>query len=167
MGTWKQTCEVMERNMKVKIEIDESLQEEEILIRCPALNDSVTEIYQELSRLEHSNQKLVLFQGNKEFYIPIQEILFFETTDCCICAHTANEMYQIKLRLYELEELLPGEFMRVSKSTILNLNHIYSITRNLTASSAVELLHSHKQVYVSRYYFKALKCRMDDKRSQM
>lgn len=57
--------------------------------------------------------------------------------------------------------------MRVSKSTILNLNHIYSITKNLTASSIVEFINTHKQVYISRYYYKPLKCRLEEKRKSI
>ena len=82
--------------------------------------------------------------------------LFFETDENGISAHTRTDAYQVKYKLYELEELLPRFFMRVSKSAILNTNHIYSINRNLTASSVVAFLNTHKQVYVSRYYYKPL-----------
>lgn len=46
--------------------------------------------------------------------------------------------------------------MRTSKSTIVNLDHIYSITRNLTASSMVEFRGSRKKALVSRSYYKLL-----------
>ena len=32
---------------------------------------------------------------------------------------------------YELEDILPSNFTRVSKSSIANINHIYSIDKNL------------------------------------
>ena len=54
--------------------------------------------------------------------------------------------------------------MRVSKSTIVNLDHIYSITKNITSSSIVEFAGCHKQIYVSRNYYKALIARLDEKR---
>lgn len=109
----------------------------------------------------------MLYKGNVEYYISLDNILFFETMDNCISAHTVNNVYETTYRLYELEELLPGYFMRVSKSTILNLNHIYSISRNLTASSEVQFNNTHKQVYVSRYYYKSLKCRLEEKRKSI
>ena len=46
--------------------------------------------------------------------------------------------------------------MRISKSCIVNLDYIYSITRNLTASSVVEFVGSSKRILVSRSYYKAL-----------
>lgn len=54
--------------------------------------------------------------------------------------------------------------MRVSKSTILNTDRVYSLTRNLTASSLVTFAGSHKQVYVSRNYYKALVNKIKEKR---
>ena len=76
-------------------------------------------------------------------------------------------MYETQYRLYELEEILPRYFMRVSKSTIVNLNQIYSITRNITASSLVEFYGTIKKVYVSRNYYKALIDRMGEKRRNL
>ena len=74
------------------------------------------------------------------------------------------DAYKAKYKLYELEETLPRFFMRVSKSTILNTNHIFSIDRNLTASSVVAFTGTHKQVYVSRYYYKPLISKLEEKR---
>ena len=93
--------------------------------------------------------------------------MFFETEDKEIRVHTKKEIYDTDYKLYELEELLPGYFMRISKSTIVNLKHVYSITRNLTASSLVEFANCHKQVYVSRNYYKALVERLAEKRRKL
>ena len=94
----------------------------------------------------------------------LSKILFFETDENGISAHTRDEMYQTRYKLYELEDMLPGVFMRVSKSTILNTDQIYSIDRNLTASSVVAFLNTHKKVYVSRYYYKPLTQKLQEKR---
>ena len=90
--------------------------------------------------------------------------MFFETEEDGICAHTVENIYSVKYKLYELEELLPGYFMRVSKSTILNLNKRYAITRSISSSSKVEFQNTHKQIYVSRYYYKPLKIKLLEKR---
>lgn len=84
-----------------------------------------------------------------------------------INAHTAEKLYVTDYKLYELEESLPGNFMRISKSAIVNLDHIYSITRNLTASSLVEFYGTLKKVYVSRNYYKALVERLGEKRRRV
>ncbi len=150
--------------MKIKIEIEEALEEDEVLIRCRGLTEEIAAVQRAVSEAAGGTQKFVFYKGNTEYYLRLDEILFFETDESGISAHTKSDAYQTKYRLYELEELLPGFFMRVSKSTILNTNQIYSIDRNLTASSVVAFTGTHKQVYVSRYYYKPLVSKLEEKR---
>ena len=142
--------------MKVKIEIEEGLAEEEIVIRCPQLSDSVIALQNYISKQGNGKRCLSLKSGETEFFVPIEEIYFFETEGRELRAHTADRIFSCGYKLYELEELLPGSFMRISKSTIANLDFVYSITRNLTASSVMEFTGTRKKVMVSRAYFKAV-----------
>ena len=48
-----------------------------------------------------------------------------------------------------------------AKSAILNTRKVYSIHKNIAASSVVEFVDSHKQVFVSRNYYKALLHQME------
>lgn len=150
--------------MKVRIEIQPDLNEEEIFIRCAGINENILEIQSLLNNLGNGTGSLALRKGETEYFVPQEQILFFETEGKNVTAHTADKMYETQYRLYELEEILPSYFMRISKSAIVNLNQIYSITRNLTASSVVEFSGSNKKVYASRNYYKALIERMGEKR---
>lgn len=150
--------------MKIQIELNPELTEEEIVIRCPMLSDKITKMQQALSEIDSQCQKIMLYQEETEYYLELDDILFFETGLKCIEAHTAKEIFQTKYKLYELEEFLPGYFMRISKSAILNTNKVYAINRNITASSVVEFQNTHKQVYVSRNYFKPLKHKLEERR---
>lgn len=142
--------------MKVKIEIEPELSENEVLIRCRELSDSVVELQKYILQQKEGRQCILLTRKDTEYFVPVQDIYFFETEGREIRAHTGNEIFNAAFKLYELEELLPGSFMRISKSTIVNLDYVYSITRNLTASSVVEFVRSNKKVLVSRGYYKAL-----------
>ncbi len=150
--------------MKVKIEIVKGLEEEEVIIRCGALDDAVVGLQDYLSKQNDGKRCLALAEGETDFFIPMGDILFFETQGREIRAHTADKIFTCGYKLYELEELLPGCFMRVSKSTIVNLDRIYSVTRNLTASSIVEFAGSCKQAFVSRAYYKAMTERLRARR---
>ena len=150
--------------MKIKIEIDEGLPEDEVLIRCRGLTEQIADVQKAVSEVINTSQKFVFYRGNTEYYLTLDEILFFETDSDGINAHTRDNIYQTKYKLYELEELLPGSFMRISKYAIVNTSHIYSISRNLTASSVVAFADTHKQVYVSRYYYKPLINKLEEKR---
>lgn len=142
--------------MKVKIEIDEGLEEEEVVIRCSSLNDPVISLQNYISTQANGKRCIPLTNGETEFYIPMEEIYFFETEGREMRAHTAGKIFTCAYKLYELEEMLPGSFMRISKSSIANLDAIYSITRNLTASSIIEFAGSQKKAMVSRGYYKML-----------
>ncbi|MBW7572657.1 LytTR family DNA-binding domain-containing protein [Caproiciproducens faecalis] len=149
--------------MKIRIEVINDLDEDEVLIRCGRVDDTIQKIHRYILEQSSQNTKITFYKQNQEFYFPLDEVLFFETEGEYIYAHTVNDAYRIKYRLYELEEILPKNFTRAAKSTIVNILQVYSVTRNLTASSLVQFINSHKQVYVSRYYYKELRQRLNER----
>lgn len=153
--------------MKVKVEIDENLEEDYVVIHCKRLNEQIMQVQNILADIGSQDKTILLHRENKEYYLPLDKILFFETENKEVQVHTKTEIYDVEYKLYELEELLPGYFMRISKSAIVNLNQIYSISRNLTASSLIEFVNCHKQVYVSRNYYKVLVDRLAEKRRKL
>ena len=156
--------------MKIKIEIDPSLTQDEVIIRCQRMDEHIVKLQQSIADMASARPEkgcIALKSGDTSYYIPLAQVLFFETEGKRIQAHTAKQLYVTELKLYELEECLPGCFMRISKSTIVNLDHIYSITKNLSAASTVEFYGTVKKVYVSRSYYKALIERLGEKRRQL
>ena len=151
--------------MKIRIELDDSLTEEEVIIRCNSISEKVQKMQMALSETENAQEKMVLYKKETEYYVKLADTLFSETGINGIEAHTKDDIFQTKRKLYELEELLPGIFMRISKSAILNTNKVYAINRNLTASSLIEFKDTYKQVYVSRNYYKPLKNKLEEKRN--
>ena len=142
--------------MKVIVNVDENCIEEQVIINCHELNENIINIQKTISAMENQSLKIELKQGEKEFYLDVGEILFFETDNNQVMAHTANEIFLTGSKLYELEKILPWYFSRISKSAILNVKKVYAITRNLTASSLIEFEGTLKHVYVSRAYYKKL-----------
>ena len=150
--------------MKIKIEIDDGLTEEEIVIRCKSLNEDVISIQKRITDAVNSRMQLEVNRGEKSYYITIDEIIFFETAESSVIVHTANQMYETKHRLYELEDLLPGNFVRIAKSSILNAGKVRAIHKNITGASEVEFVGSNKKVFVSRNYLKLLMTKLEEKR---
>ena len=149
--------------MKLRIEVTDGSMEDEIIIRCGRVDESIQKLQAYIQNM--SAPKLTFYKENQEYYLPLEEILFFETEGEQIYAHTANDAFRVKHRLYELEELLPHYFVRVAKGTIVNAMQIYAINRNLTASSQVKFAGTHKQIYVSRHYYSSLKEKMNERRN--
>lgn len=153
--------------MRINIQEDKNRTDTEIIIYCPKADERARHIEELIVSALESERMIALLQKGTEHYLPLSKILFFETSGSRIEVHTVTDMYETDYKLYQLEEMLPGYFQRVSKSTIANVNCICAVSRNLTASSAVEFYGTHKQVYVSRRYFKLLKERLEEKRIRL
>lgn len=151
-------------DISLDIEVDENISENKIIIQCNKMTDDIDNLQKVICDFISKTQKIIFYKDNVEYYVNLSDILFFETEDNYINAHTRDNIYQVKYKLYELENILTYNFIRVSKSTILNINEIYSITKNLTSSSVIQFKNTHKKTYVSRRYYKELKYKLSEKR---
>ena len=144
--------------MKVRIELDPQMDEPEMIIRAPRLTEEVARLQQLI--LEQKMTPLTFYKDRSEYFVDVSEILFFETDGEKIYGHTREEAYEVRQKLYELEEILPIAFCRISKSTIVNAKQIYSFS----GTSTVNFYQTHKQVHVSRHYYQLLKERLKEMR---
>ena len=148
--------------MKVRIELDPEMDEPEMIIRAPRLTEDVARLQQLI--LEQKMTPLTFYKDRSEYFVDVSKILFFETDGEKIYGHTREEAYEVRQKLYELEEILPVAFCRVSKSTIVNTKQIYSIEKSFSGTSTVNFYQTHKQVHVSRHYYQLLKERLKEMR---
>ena len=148
--------------MKVRIELDPQMDEPEMIIRAPRLTEEVARLQQLI--LEQKMTPLTFYKDRSEYFVDVSEILFFETDGEKIYGHTREEAYEVRQKLYELEEILLIAFCRISKSTIVNAKQIYSIEKSFSGTSTVNFYQTHKQVHVSRHYYQLLKERLKEMR---
>ena len=141
---------------KVRIELDPDIPEEEVIIRCPEITPEILKLQKlaEGDGGQRQNAEISLSLGDREYFVAVKNILFFETSDSRTAAHTSDRMYYTDKKLFELSEFLPSDFMRVSKSCIVNLQRISSIRRDVTGVCEVFFEGSEKRIYVSRMYYK-------------
>ncbi len=147
--------------MKIRIEICPE-GEDEIIIRCRERDGKIQSIERVLDGIVKARRELVLYIGNSEYYVPISDILFFETMDSRVCAHTKDAMYSSPHKLFELENLLPSSFVRISKSAIANVMQISSLSRELVGNGELRFYKTEKKTYFSRAYYKILKDRIEE-----
>ena len=150
--------------MKINIDVDDSLQQDMITIHCKEITDEILELQRLLSQKQTGGQKISAYIDDTEYYVDVKTILFLEADGNYISVQTAKSIYRVRQKLYELEELLPRDFLRVSKSTIVNTELIASIKKNITGASEISFRNSIKKAYASRNYIKALIEIMDEKR---
>ena len=134
--------------MKLNIKIDTSVEEPEALIITPRMSEEVNKIVDYIGRL---NGEPTVISGVKDDKVEILEQGEF------IRAYAEKGLYQIRLRLYELEERLDGSiFVRISNSEIVNLKKVKSIDLSFVGTICMEM--SDRDVsYVSRRYVSKIK----------
>ncbi|WP_164509337.1 LytTR family DNA-binding domain-containing protein [Companilactobacillus jidongensis] len=148
--------------MKIRVDVSSDYPEKEIVIKSPSDDDELKNLVKQIKKLQNEFSQLNGYVGETVYSLELKNILFFETNDRNVYAHTTNNAFLIHHRLYELEEKLPDNFLRISKSSILNLDEISSLTRSVTGN-LVQFKNTYKTLYVSRRFLKELKNRLDKK----
>lgn len=91
------------------------------------------------------------------YQIPLADILYFEAVGEQVFAYTADELYSVKKRLYEIESLYADrKFIRCSKSMIVNLLQIESFRPALDSRFFARMKNG-EDILISRMYAKTLK----------
>ena len=78
--------------MKVRIEIDENMSEDEIVIRCAQPDERVLKMKRAAESAE-GDHEIAFFKDAVQFYPPLDSILFFETGEHNLNAHTSDDVF--------------------------------------------------------------------------
>lgn len=150
--------------MKIVLEISDAIQEDEIIFRCKNMTDDLLEIQRLIQDSMSKKKEIAVYSHDNEYFLSLNEVLFFETSGRTIIAHTKDKSYTVKYKLYELECILPDSFVKVSKSAIVNVFTISCVSRNIATTGNIEFTDSYKHLSVSRMYHKNLKYVLTKKR---
>lgn len=149
--------------MKFSSELDPACAEPHISIKFSERTEDIQSLEKLILDFLSQQEKIIGIKENIEFFLSPKEILFFQTEDNSIYAHTEQDSYLTKHKLYELDSKLPSFFQRVSKSTIVNINKIVASKRELNGSAILHFNHSSKMVYCSRSYYHDLRAKLISK----
>jgi len=138
-------------NIRIIENIETALQ---VIIECRKADEEVMKLK---SHIELFENKLQARLDDKTFLINPADVLYFESVDDHTFLYTADNVYEIKHRLYELENSLSDrDFIRISKSQIVNINSIKSLAPELNRSITATLTNN-EILTVSRRYVKPLR----------
>ena len=139
----------------MELKIEPGRQEPEIVILAGEASEELDRLVRELSGLALG--PLPVWQGDKALLLRQEEFLRFFADGKGVSAQTAEGVYSVRLRLYELEERLdPRRFVRISNSEIVNLDKVTAVDLSLTGTIRMTLNDS-VTAYVSRRYVKKIK----------
>ncbi|WP_154889432.1 LytTR family DNA-binding domain-containing protein [Longibaculum muris] len=112
-----------------------------------------------LTLINTMNTKIIGYKRDKKYFVQIESIYYIELVDKKTFIYTKEECYESPLWLYQIEEQLDQQFIRVNKSTILNMKYIKSLKADI-GSRIIVYLDNQDQVLVSRTYAKEFKKRL-------
>lgn len=113
-------------DIKVCTNISSEYKNIEICINAPVKNEEVQRLENELLlKTSKSIQTIIGMQGNNIFILNVENISEFFSEEKGVFCKTREGIYRVKEKLYSLEEMLPSkDFIRISNSAIININHV-------------------------------------------
>ena len=147
--------------MRVIFETPKVGEEDKIIFQCSHITPEFLQILDVIKSsnktLGTSNKILVRYIDKTIHRIAPADIYYIKSTGNKAFIYSENKVYTSKMKLYELQDLLLNDsFMRISKSTIVNLSKIKSIASGASGRLDATLLNDGK-VIVSRQYVKRFK----------
>lgn len=143
--------------MEIIIKTIDAGKKEYLEIGCHEVDEKIGEIV----RFVKSRQGTVEgFLEKKQYQIPLTDIYYIESVDERTYIYLKEECYEARKRLVEFEGVLAGrEFIRISKSVIVNMMKITAIKPALNGRFLCQLSNGEK-VIISRKYVSDVKERL-------
>ena len=143
--------------MKINIKQDSNVTETEITILCKQIDRELEAVISNLGLINNSvSGKL----DGETFFIPLGEVLYFETIDNKTFFYTNDKIYETTTKIYQLEEKLTDTpFVRINKSSIMNIQKVKSIKSEENSKLMATLLNGEK-IVVSRQYMQNIKTKL-------
>ena len=143
--------------MRITIRKAACAEEEQVIIECVEMTKDIEDI-----------KEYILMKGNavtgyidgSVYQIPLSDILYFEAVGEQVFAYTADNVYSVKNRLYEIEELYSDKkFVRCSKSAVVNILQIESFRPALNSRLYAKMKNG-EEILISRMYAKNIRQRL-------
>jgi len=140
--------------MKVSIENIPLGSEPEILIKCNEPDESLLQL---IYSIKSTYKNLIGIKDLQMHIINPKDVYYFESVDNKVFIYCKEKVFESRLRLYEIEkEYQNFDFFRASKSTILNITKIESVSPVFYGKFEA-LLENNEKVFISRQYVPILK----------
>lgn len=141
--------------IEIKIKIDESCAEPQIIIVTNKMTDEINQLVKRIS--EQPPFVLVGFKNSEATILAPDKIIRIYAANQKVYAVTDNGEYTVRLRIYEIEErLYPLGFVRISGSEIINLKKVKGFDLGFSGTICVNFQNG-LTAYVSRRYVAKIK----------
>ncbi len=141
--------------MQIEIKIDENCKEPKFVVITDKMTDEINSILKKIA--EEQPKMIAGFKGDAVELLDPADIYRVFAESGKVFAQTQNNIYTLRLRIYELEKRLDSQtFVRISNSDIINLKKVSSFDLSLAGTICVKLLNG-TVTYASRRFVTKIK----------
>ena len=146
--------------MDIKLVENKALTDTIVTIECKEADEKILRLIGLLKNADSDEKRIVGIREDDTYCIEPNEVFYFEAVERKTFCYTKDAVYEIELRLYEtLEGFSKADYMRVSKSCVVNLNRIKSIRPDF-GGKILATMQNGERVCVSRQYATELKSKL-------
>ena len=143
--------------MEYEIEISSKIKSPYVVIHTNEITDEIQNLIKILK--SEPRNVLTLKDGDRFSVISLNDIYMVCVEEKDVVVYCEAKKYISNKRLYELEELLGNDFLRISKSTIINLNHVKNVVPSFKGVMYLNMKNGSSGI-ISRKYLPEFKRRL-------
>lgn len=145
--------------MKFKLIVDKT--QEEVVVATVHARSQLTDAIEALVRKASGADRIAAYTEDDMKLLAFAEIACITVLDGKTYAiDQAGKQYRLRQRLYELEEILPGCFIRINKSSLANETQLERFSAAFSGGVDAVFRCGYRE-YVSRRCFAAIKRRFE------
>ena len=142
--------------MKLELNIDEKVKETLVVVSANKIDKEVQNL---INYIEYSSEYLIGIVEDKASIIDIGEIIRVYIENRKTFVVTLKDTYVVKKKLYEVENMVTRNFIKISQSEIANIKFIKNLDFSNTGTIVIKYKNSDIS-YVSRRMIKEFKLKL-------
>ena len=123
--------------MKVELNIDEKFKEILVTISTDKINDEVQEL---VNYIEYKEDYLVGIADDQVCVLDISDIIRVFVEDRKVFVVTTKGKFIVRKKLYEMNNLLTKDFVKISQSEIANIKFIKNLDLSIRGTIVIQIL---------------------------
>lgn len=146
--------------MKVECKISADYKEPYAVLHINKMTETVAEIISMLEKETANALTLIATKDKKTYFIKPEDISLVRTEGReIVCYDKRKNRYLLDKPLYELENMLDMDFVRISKSAIVNINQINHVEASFNGTMELVMKNGVTD-YISRSFRKSFRERL-------
>jgi len=146
--------------LKVEIRLSSDVNEPHVIINAGTLTPEIEELAKRIKNEKLTGNVLAVKRENLIYILEPDEVQIVRTEGNEIVAYnTAKQRFIVEKRLYEIETLLGHQFIRISKSAIVNIRKIDHVDVRFSGMMNVVMKNGINE-YISRRHMGDFKKRL-------